>query len=181
MEILLEYYWFGLWVVATLGFLMGAIEEETVAGAVLVTAISLLGSVLIFGIPSAQWITHDPGWIALGALGYLLVGGAWSVVKWYSHVKEDRENVVLRHTEWARRRESLGMGTDVQDFLDSVDNPYRVSANKGLITLWIVWWVPSMVYTVTHRIIRSACQAVYDLVYGVLNRITVRLISGKIK
>jgi hypothetical protein len=90
---------------------------------------------------------------------YILVGGVWSIYKWWRHT-----NKVV---DEARRLQ--------QQYPDSFNNrqyTWRINPtnNKAKITAWIAYWPWSLLWALTHDIFNT----IYDCLVGVYEKITLK-------
>lgn len=110
-------------------------------------------------------VTH-PWQTLLYASGYLLVGAAWSVAKWWFAETERVRKAKVRY-EGTRKDKSWSefaqeQKTDVSDY-------------KSELCFYIAFWPLNGVYTLLNDPVRRAARRIYAELQGVYQRITDRV------
>lgn len=157
---------FGYFALGTLGFwiltfilsaiFIAAIENDNIA----VPNVLLV----LFGI--AYWksiISIDWKYIAGGVVVYGLVGLAWSVFRWFRHVK-------AKITDHKRRYGEVISSSDARDIEETVD----VSRNKSRILSWIIYWPWSMIWNITGDFFNM----LYESISGVYQKVVDNAMGG---
>lgn len=114
---------------------------------------------------------------------YILIGVIWSMPKWFFHVREIREDYLydVNRFLWSRDREQNNQIPEdlVADWLRSPEFrrwdgeiPPLASKNKSRITLWMMYWPISMVWTLIDEPVRRTFNFVYEQIQGVYTRIS---------
>lgn len=152
-------FWFWLLLVVAGICIIGAIETESFGKAFATVVVTVL-LLSFFGAGTElrtflSWIWHHPGFSIGIFLGYLFVGSAWSIFKWYGFLKElKRKNDEKGHKKvWNRRQ--------------------IVRDNKGRLINWMCYWPFSALWTA----LSDPFQAIYRQLTGVYGRIADKVLG----
>jgi len=142
----------GFWALALVlsAIFIAAIENDHIA----VPNVLLV----LFGI--AYWkpiMSVDWKLIVGGVVVYGLIGLAWSVFRWFRHVK-------AKIADQKRRYGEVISTSSARDIKETVD----VSRNKSRILSWIVYWPWSMIWNITGDFFNM----LYESISGVYQKIT---------
>ena len=81
--------WFWLWITVAVGYIIWTVEKDDYnpVGATVVFLFAMTG-LFIFGnkgsfIEMFEWIIQNPGYTLLAIISYIVLGVAWSFVKWF--------------------------------------------------------------------------------------------------
>lgn len=163
------FWWFYL--VALFGIIIFFIEEKSGFGATMATVLGLTGLEILGNTPVWDTIIYRPYYLIPFAIGYVLCGVVWSLIKW-------RLFIGKKHSQYVKQKEAFCKNNDIlisepftqeqkasfNQYLSSnagyltdkngiaIVRPYA-SNNKSLITMWMLWWIPSLFWTITHDLI----------------------------
>lgn len=146
---------------------------------------SLAAAEFIFGLPVIDTIKAQPLSIVAFAAVYLLAGIAWSIPKWWFHVRNLRDEYLeaiqkFLDQEGANiKAEDFDFEGELGDHWSSYNAPYwdnkippRASENKSRILTWVLYWPFSMVWTIIDEPFRRAFTMVFERIRGLYQRIS---------
>ncbi len=164
-------------------FIIGCIEHKSSGWGIVWGIATLFLLVPLFKlVPSWHWLV-------IGFFGYFLIGGIWSLIKWYQHARREviefnksHANDLTKGSQYDRwmdkkpnetqtqleariqeNRRELHEGA-VRDFRRDL-NPSR---NKDILSLWICFWPWSILWTCT----RDLVNTIFDVLSTTYVRIT---------
>lgn len=171
-EILIMFglFWW-IYLVALFGIIIFFIEDKSGFCATVTTILGLIGLEILGNTPVWDTIIHRPYYLIPFVAGYLFCGVVWSLIKWRLFIgKKHAQYVKYKETfcqknsipfsEPFTQEQKVSFNRYLLDhsnyFTDkngiAIVRPYA-SNNKSLITMWMIWWVPSLVWTITHDFI----------------------------
>lgn len=153
--------WFWLLMAAVWIIMTVAIESEATGRATWAFVITLVTLQWISHVPVLQWILHHPLDLGLYALGYLLLGTAYSFLKWTLLVYKLRDEM-RRKGHWCY---GTGYGSNRRD-------APQPSEFKNRITGWIMYWPVSGLWTLINDPIRKASQFIYNKCEATFHKIS---------
>lgn len=171
--------WAVIWTLMVFAVVVGAVEFESMAVAFVVTAIGLVVLEVAGATHIRGWIQESPMRLILLAVLYLACGALWSVVKWWFYVRKQRPEIKASYENW-KDRYGGGGDTSLDAFLVSESNPVKASKNKHRIMVWMVWWVPSLFWTVCSDIIMKIWDRLYDMLVGIYTNIANRIAKSAV-
>lgn len=168
--IMFSLFWW-IYLIALFGIIIFFIEDKSGFGATVVTILGLLGLEFLGNTPIWSTIVYRPYYLIPFAAGYVFCGVIWSLIKW-------RLFIGKKHTQYIKYKKVFCENNDIpisEQFTQeqkvlfnqyltrnaayltdkngiAIVRPYA-SSNKSLITMWMMWWVPSLFWTVTHDLI----------------------------
>lgn len=114
-----------------------------------------------------SYVINNVVTVILYVLGYIAIGGIWSIVRWYFFLSF-KSNKAL----------------DKINTMDSYSNSYSkaftiptASENKYRIMTWMVYWPFSAVWTLINQPVRNTFRFVYIKLEGVYNSISNRMFA----
>lgn len=130
----------------------------------LLTAIILVGVVVcqiwnLTDVKPLTWLSENPAKFAECLAAYALAGVVWGYVKWWFYLS-------------AIKRDYLARGYSVFSIRDF---PPKVSDNKYLIITWMMYWPPSLVWTLVHDPVYRFFNTLFHWVSGSFQRISDRM------
>lgn len=151
-----------LWTVVILALLAAAIIWR-------VALFAMLWAVIYFftHLGIVTWVTTHPWQTVLYASGYLLVGAAWSVAKWW-----------FAETNRVRRaKEEFKAGYGGRRTWEEYAKEHKtdVARHKRDLCFYIAFWPLNGAYTLLNDPVRRAARRIYDELQGVYQRITDRV------
>lgn len=176
---------FGTFVIADIFFL----ENDNGSGATFVFG-AFLAVMFFFG----DWnpfpaMMADPLWTIQLVLGYFVGGTIWSVIKWYFHGLNLRDEYRLVKERFFSREGITGdkipqaliskwEGTIFSNFPKGV--PPKAMDNKASIMMWMTHWPFSLVWTILNDPIRRIFMFVYSRLAGLMQKISDRIFANEI-
>lgn len=147
-------------------------------------------------------IMANPALAAIALGGYVALGTAYAVLKWWSWVRAQRAELVRRIAEQlvarnaesieqlAAKRDVYGKELNLEHFWKDVEGRTgygttkvsrrapQASAHKARILTWMTYWPWSAAWTLLNDPVRRAFVKAYGLVAGQLQRIADRAWEG---
>ena len=163
----MEPFWYVPFLVATL-ILIVLLSFDRGFWATTVVVATLLVAHFFGFVDIINTIKNNAGWFALSALVYVVIGVAWSFIKWilflYKAKREYKEKI-------ANSNANLRVKTKYE--IEPDDDPYRkehiipqASDNKGRISTWFFYWPFSMISTMIKDFIVELFNIIYDHIKG---------------
>lgn len=141
-------------------------------------------------------LTH-PGVATLCGLGYLIVGTAWSVVKWFLFALKRKEEYLEAKESWRpddEQREVFDRAGQnlVKKGPDKWEDSTRrksfvnrkgtlvplVRENKERVMLWMVYWPWSAVWTIINDPIKRLFRHIFNMIQDALQAVANRVFKG---
>ena len=146
----------GFWILVGI-FVIGATVCIETASAGFATFLTIVAAALLWKnldvLTWQQWL--------VGAGAYFVVGGLWSVARWFLHVRE-----YVR--EFNAKR--------VSDYeLNSATNS---KGQKSRIYMWIAYWPLSMIWTVCDDLVVNIVRTIFRALSGTYESITKSALQG---
>ncbi len=139
---------------------MASVENDKYIFSVIVTALAVM-------IYFSEIVAILSNWqmVLLCAGAYLLVGGGWSVIRWFKYCKK----FIEKHPEVPSYQSDVVL----KDYYKEVLSPAN---KKSQITGWIIYWPWSMLWNVVGDVI----TVIYDALQGVYTKIADKIIEKAI-
>jgi hypothetical protein len=174
-----------VWLIA----LLWCVEKENSIGSGIWVLVYLCFLQFLAKVSFVDQVFHRPGTSLLWILGYFVIGFVWSFVKWWIYVHKKAEKLAEMRTDFIkqRKRDRLTLGydsvTDItantkmpesekeawKSFLAFKDVIPKVADKKGKISIWIMYWPVSMLWSLVNDFVKKAlrivimkCQVIYD-------------------
>lgn len=90
--------------------------------------------------------------LAVYAIAYICIGMAWSVAKWWLHVRRVNNEI-------AKAKQDGTLGNRSGSYISSYRDRLEPTNNKGRLTSWVAYWPWSMIWSVIH----DAVDAAYEM------------------
>jgi hypothetical protein len=126
--------------------------------------IAALGALWYFTTAQLWWPLHHPWQTLLYVAGYFVVGGVWSIVKWwfvetarFREAKDEFERRQFPRDQWA-------------EFVAKRKTAVRVHTED--FAVWIAFWPFNLVWTVLDDPVRRLVKRIAAELRGVYQRIT---------
>ena len=161
------------------GFAIAASEYESIVAGIVAIVVGALFFYLFTDYNFIPWIIANPGQSVLWTALYFVAGAIWSVVKWLYVVNTSTDRI-KRDFEAFKSYVGNSKAT-IEDFKKSDHNSLKVLKNKARIMGWLVWWVPSLFWTVTHDLFRKIWDHIYSLFSGLYEKIVAKKIESTLK
>ena len=179
---------FGLWfwsiILIEAILLFWFVEQEWPEISVVSVGLCLVLLWWLADIPVWKWIHDNPGKLAKYVGYYILVGIAWTFIKYYFKLKDMQGRIKSLKKSWVLwRQDASDKDPSIVTFEDYVnrkahagDITFNASARK--LTLWAAFWPPSMIWTLIndpikkffnwliHDILIGAYKKMYDTMIG---------------
>lgn len=175
------------WVVA----ILWCVEKENPIGSGIWLILYLCFLQFLAGVNFLDQAVHHPIVSALWVFGYFVVGFLWSFVKWWLYVHKKAEEFsrirhgfligrqisynrkAVTHPELGNITEDTKIPENLMDEWKSHISCHgvipRVRDNKGKISMWVIYWPASMVWSLVNdfvkkfiRIIVMKCRKIYE-------------------
>jgi len=128
-----------------------------------------LGTAWFFGFMPWTWVVANPISILAAAAMYMVIGILWGFVKWYFHMLNEKDNL----SNIYRKSYEESKNPTSSDYFASGSETYyqylirknmipKAKNSKYLISVWMVWWPFSMVWTAMNDIVRRLYNWVID-------------------
>jgi len=169
--------WAIVWTLVLFAIITATVEHELGTVSFIVLAVGLL--VLEFTGTTALWAWASTNPLRLVGLAvlYLLAGCAWALIKWWLYVRKQKERVEKYFKYWRGMTRNEGVADS--GFLDSDENPVQLnSENRNRIMIWMMWWVPSLFWTVVSDLVIGIWNRLYDLLAGGFAKIARGIVAG---
>lgn len=163
----------------------GAIATITLVATVL--ALQFLGDVNLYG-----YVINAPWMVALGALGYFVIGTFWAIAKWWFYVREQRGWYDELRGAFLRVH-GLDRGGAMPESLQALwgqcagsahkerrplDVHPLAAAHKAGILRWMSYWPWSATWTLLKDPVRKAFLAIYHQIAEYLQEISDKAFHG---
>lgn len=152
--------WFWLWITVAVGYIIWTVEKDDYnpVGATVVFLVAMTG-LFIFGnkgsfIEMFEWIIQNPGYTLLAIISYIVLGVAWSFVKWFTYLKQ------------MKQRKTRIYGVEI-DF----------DCNKGRIVSWMCYWPLSALWTLINDPVRKLYTRICETLAGAYQKMADRMIK----
>jgi len=141
----------------------------------------------LFGVWFQDWTWHAPfTWatnhlfdLGMYIVAYLVIGGAWSIFKWYLFVLKSVDDYKTLAENYSKMQPpSTQSWNAFLAYNGRYRYPPRVSDNKAQIIDWISFWWYSMIRTVLGDWMRELVGAVYRMFYNVYDAIVKHVYAG---
>jgi hypothetical protein len=108
-------------------------------------------------------VKANPLNVLYGLFAYAVIGAVWSIFKWWRYLHKDdiQARIKMDFDAWKSRSENEGK--PVSAFVTSPSNTVRASNSKPRIIGWIAYWPASLVWALTHDLLKWIADSVYDL------------------
>jgi len=156
---------FGWWCLTILFvfYVFLCIEKEiNLFWPILALVIYVLFSQFIAGADIVNFAVKHPMQMLLYILGYFVTGFIWSFIKWWLHVN----SIADKYKERKRKYEALKEPKTESNFQSwerknysykNLEKP-KVSQSKKKITLWIMYWPISMIWSLLDDFVKKTIQ-----------------------
>lgn len=116
------------------------------------------------------------------AVGYVVVGTAWSFVKWTLYILKQKGEYIKEREDFLHTHRGSGNEADLAKAKQKWRDKYmgrpsapQVKDHKREISLWFFYWPFSMVNTVIRDFTKKVFNLVYNTVKGLFQGISDRL------
>lgn len=116
---------------------------------------------VIFNVKGFHFDIHALRWLLPGIIVYGVIGGVWSVIKWFGRVKRWESNTIADIAKNNLPKEVYA------------EAPLAAN-NKGQIGYWIAYWPFSAIGTVFHNVITKFVENIRRIFNGMYNSISSR-------
>lgn len=146
-------------------------------------AFSWLGA----GINPFTWAWHNLGDLSLFFLTYFVIGGLWSVAKWYffllklrNQLKEDITSWESRKAHWDETQKKATGAATLPRLDDRPRRPERSFAinSKGRIMGWIGHWPFSMLGVLFGDFLTKIVKSIYNALSSLYDRVSNSMFAG---
>lgn len=131
--------------------------------------VGLFSVFALFGAAFISFLMVNLKIILIGAVLYFVLGGVWSVFKWY------RLNIKVRNS-YNRAISNGDSHAKAVSYAKEMNNVYSIppspSKHKSTITFWIVSWPFSIVTWVLGDLVVDICNYVYEFLASIYTSIT---------
>lgn len=177
----------GLWIVAV----FWCVEKESAWGSGIWTILYLIFMQLFVKVNMVEYSIKHPVNALLYVLGYIILGFGWSFIKWWLYVNKSADKYKEKRYEWLLKQKDIRVpkgqeipeitiDTPVPDFLIEewkrhapiCVNSTEVHENKGKISIWIIYWPVSMIWSVINDFIKKFIKTVIMKLRVVYDSIT---------
>lgn len=168
--------WAVVWTILFLLVLSGLIEYEQGWLSLLLTAGVFAVAEVYWDAGLVDWGTDNPGRLLMYAVLYVVIGVAWSLIKWSMYVSRRR---TVTTEAYSREKKNYGSNAaeSLEAFAVSSSNPLHPSRHKSRILMWMAWWVPSVLSTILFDFLDRFWDLVYDRFSNVFVRIGASIVS----
>jgi hypothetical protein len=173
--------------------IIGVLLETNRLGWLSILTILLL---FLFGRDIWTFVTANFFSVLIGGVCYVLIGVAWSLVKWRVHLSEkmdifdDISSKYAYDNDWAGYKAYLQTQWDVLNFNDmhvsligaktNKDIAARIipkaEHNKALIISWMLYWMLSMLATLLNNPLRKLFNYLYSVLSGTFDRMSANVV-----
>lgn len=184
-------FWFWALVVGTNVGIIASVDDDRDGWATFLVVSTLAVLQFFFGVPVLGWILANPQWLLAAAGAYLATGAAWSVARWWFHVRKMRRKYDEFRKKFVINNQLATWASDTpvpnelkQKFWnearydDNIEFRPRVTDHKAQIYVWLAFWPWSLAWTIINDPVRRACEEVYDMIKSTLQRISDRVWAG---
>jgi hypothetical protein len=171
-------FW-GLAVLET-ALLFSALDDEGDDYGGAIAAASLLIILLLFQFksdtrPFTYLWTHK-GTVAIGAIAYLVIGGVWSIAKWWfvetNAFRRVKEDFLDRHRIAGQEIPTVHKAAWAEQIVREKSNPRR--SQKRFMS-WIAYWPWSLAWTLVNDPLKRIARRIYNQLLSTYQRITDRV------
>lgn len=106
------------------------------------------------------WMWHNPGGVLIYSAIYISIGVCWGFVKWAFHLKNEKDRIESLLTtlkaNYAAKQKDAGpeYKGSFTDYLEERGYISRATNKKTLISVWMLWWPFSVLWTSFHDVLR---------------------------
>lgn len=154
-------------------------KEQDLASAVLIF-LGILAAFFLTWTNPIHWFVENINVVAVGFVGYFVVGAAWSVYKYWRWMESDtvRNEVSSLKEYWAK----ISSGVPLEEYVRREFSKGIIGGrSKEKISRWIVLWPASLTWALTFRLIDNAWKLVYETLKGVYSSIEKKVINRIIR
>jgi H+/gluconate symporter-like permease len=173
----MDYLFWGLMLIP-FAFAVAASEYESIVAGLVSIVLAAAFFYIFTDYNPLPWIVANPGTAAIYTGLYFVTGAIYSVVKWLYVVNTSTNRI---KTDFERFKLNNRDDTSIEAFKKSEYNSLKVLKNKARIMGWLVWWVPSLFWTVTHDLFRKIWDHIYNMFSGLYEKIVSRKIDSTLK
>lgn len=160
-------WWIWLIPLTILVLMIWAIEDESTAGA---TAAMVGGMAVIYlftDVPILWWLREHIVTLLYLAVIYVMIGAGWGLAKWYFYC-------LNKAGEYEEQRAQLQSNYNTLDASRKAEFTYpeyiarysgfppHPGTNKSRITSWMIYWPPSMLWTLLNDPIKHLWRLIYE-------------------
>jgi len=164
-------FWFWFLSVVCFVAIVGFIEFDNFFGAT--ASFVVFGLLLYFGGNSQTfkelflYIKENPMMDLTYILAYIMTGVLWSILKYWLFLLNIKDKINDKKDSYFERK-----GFTEKDWKEHTSEEKKYyKPNMDKIMNWMIWWIPSMVWTVINDPVRKAFQWCYRRFGGVYNGI----------
>lgn len=186
-------WWFlisGAWIVAV----FWCVETSSLWGSGIWTILYLVFLQIFVKVNMLDYAMRHPLHALLYVLGYIALGFGWSFIKWWLYVNKQADNYKEKRADWLEgqkeSRESKGqkieglenitLDTPVPEkFMDEWKRSIgygwsmpRVHENKSKISIWVIYWPVSMIWSVINDFIKRFVKTIIMKIRVIYDGIT---------
>lgn len=130
------------------------------------------------------WMWHNPGTTLMAAALYIVVGVGWGFVKWMFHLHNEKDYIEANLADYKTQYNQALItvhspfnGT-FTDYLESRKLISRAAKNKYLISIWMLWWPFSVLWTALHDVLRRFYNWVIEKYLYLFDKINVSVFGS---
>ena len=156
-------FWF--WFLSVICFItiVVYIESDSFFGATM--AFIIFGLLLYFG-GNAQsfkelflYIKNNPMMVLTYVMAYIMTGVLWSILKYWLYLLNFKD----KYDDKKKQYFDYYPGNTTEQWIKSINEEKKYyKPNKDKIMNWMIWWIPSMVWTLINDPIRRAFRWAYN-------------------
>lgn len=117
-------------------------------------------------------IYNHPYMTVAAVAAYIVLGGAYSVMKWFFYLRSDRMIFYIKRVkEGYKDYKTRNPAALLDQYINMYGTELLVSNNKERITVWIAWWPANLVWTLIDDVLFKIWTKVYEMLSGIYNKI----------
>jgi hypothetical protein len=163
----MDLFFWGLMLVP-FGVALAASEYESITAGALALIIAGLIVYSKTGVEPLYWALTNWLTVLLYLGGYVFAGAIYATVKWWWVVEKSTSRIQHDYNEY---KKAFPNTSTVENFKTSSYNSVKASLNKMRITGWMVWWPPSLVWSITHDLFTEIWNWVYNMFVNLFDKI----------
>lgn len=156
-------FWFWGLLFTSFCLLTWLTEAHKGFGATLVVLVTLFLLQVFGNVNVLKFMKENPGTTVVYCLVYLIMGAIWAFWKFYFFVRKKKEKYLTQKNKF------INAGNTQEAWLVYVNADYNLKdlanfdINKPRILLWMMYWVPSAIWTIINDPVRRMCENIYRI------------------
>lgn len=136
-----------------------------------------IGTCWFFSVLPWTWAFANISTILIYSIAYLAVGVVWGFVRWYFYMLSARDNLGdVYRKNWL---EDKSMDVTYYQYLVIKNQIPQAKKKKHLISIWMIWWPFSIIYTLFDDVVRRFYNWIIEKYLQIYNSISAHVFRLK--